>query len=170
MATTGTRPRTGFTLLELIVVMAIIGIITGMVVPVFATAFAGIQLRNARSDFLSVLYHTQERAVAESREFRMFLDTKENAFWVEVVVEIDDNEKIFEPVDEDFGLKKTLPPYLKFERVRAPKDRKHNANYIGCYPNGACDRATIILQDTRARDSRFEIKTLGTLGQVEVKD
>lgn len=170
MATNAIGPRTGFSLLELIVVMAILGIITGMVVPIFATAFAGIQLRNARSNFLSVLYHTQERAVAESREFRMFLDTKENAFWVEYVAEMEDDEKIFEPVTEDFGLKQVLPPYLKFERIRAPKDRKHNAHYIGCYPNGACDRATIILQDIRSRESRFEIKTLGTLGQVEVKD
>lgn len=167
---TGTRPRTGFTLLELIVVMAILAIITGMVVPIFATSFAGIQLRNARSGFLSVLYHTQERAVAESREYRLFLDTKDNSYWVEYVAEVEDDKKTFEAVTEDFGVKQTLPVYLKFDRIRGPKDREHNANYIGCYPNGACDRVTIVLQDTRSRESRFEIKTLGTMGNVEVKD
>jgi prepilin-type N-terminal cleavage/methylation domain-containing protein len=161
--------RAGFTLLELVVVMVMLGIITGLAVPIFSGSLTSIQLKNARSDFLATLYHTQERAVAESREFRLYLDDKKHVYWVMVHTRTTLDEKEFEEVEEDFGRARPLPPYLEFDRVQARKDRMENAHYIACYPTGMSDRAEVAIRDIRARNRRFEIAVEGPLGRVEVK-
>lgn len=165
----GTGPRGGFTLMELVVVLTLLGILTGLAVPIFSATLTGIQLKNARSDFLATLYHTQERAVAESREFRLYVDERTQVYWVMAHTRTHLDKKEFEDVEEDFGRPRRLPPYLKFDRLQARKDREKNAHYVGCYPTGSSDQARIAIQDTRARNRRFEIAVAGPLGRVEVK-
>ncbi len=50
------------------------------------------------------------------------------------------------------------------------KDEESDAFYFSCYPNGACDRATIEVTSTSRNGARFEIETLGAMGQFKVKE
>ncbi len=158
----------GFTLLELIVVLSLLAIITGALVPLYGSSMATIQMRSVQSDFLALLTFTQERAVAESREYRLYLDEKEGTHWVMRFARIEDNEKVFEPVKAEWGRLTHLPKVMEFKGIKARKDRDRAAQFIGCYPNGACDTVSVTLSDTRSRKRQFTIETLGTVGKVEV--
>lgn len=163
------RPAFGFSLLELIVVMTLLSILTAAVVPVYVSSMAAIKLRSAQNNFVAMLAHVQQTAVMEGREFRVYIDDDEMCYWTSAYVGEEDDEKIFEDIQADYGRLKYLPEGLEFDRVKARKDRENNAKFIGCYPNGACDQVEIVLRDTRRRGNRYEIRTVGALGKIEVE-
>lgn len=169
----GDRAVKGFVLIELIVVMAILALITACVVPIFRSAMHDIKIRSARSNFVSTLAFTQEKAVAESLQYRLYMDERAGCYWVEQLIGYDKKgDKIFEPVEEDFGREQFFPAFYTLQRPRAPRDRQRGAYYLTCYPNGASDRVTLTFRDGADRRRRFTVETLGVMGKIklEVKD
>ena len=164
------KATTGFTMLELIVVLTLLVLITGAVVPLYVNSMGAVQIRSSRNNFISMLTFVQERAVAESLEYRVYIDSEQDSYWAMYLEAVEDDKKIFAPVEAEWGREQFFPDYLHFDRVKARKDRERHAQYIGCYPNGACDRATVVIQDERDRERRYEISTLGSLGKFEVED
>ena len=158
----------GFSLMELIVVLTLITVIAAVVVPLYSSSMAQVQLRDARNSFVSLITHAQERAVAESLEYRVYIDDKEGAYWVMRLAGMDKDEKIFKPVSGEFGRKMFFPPYLRVERIKAHKDRERRAYYIACFPNGASDRATVSFRDERNHSRAFRVATQGARGRVDV--
>ena len=159
----------GFTMLELVVTVALLAVITAAIVPLYANSMNSIHMRNARANFVSLIAYIQECAVAETREYRLYINTQEQVFWVEYQVEDDAEGKLFEVVQEKYGRLQSFPRYLEVQQVRARQDREARAYYIGCYPNGASDIATITFRDTRDFQEGFSVKTMGTMGKMEVE-
>ncbi|HNT86400.1 MAG TPA: prepilin-type N-terminal cleavage/methylation domain-containing protein [Candidatus Hydrogenedentes bacterium] len=159
----------GFTLLELVVVLSLIAILTGLVVPVYGGSMASMRMRGAQSDFLSLIRYVQERAITDAREYRLYIDGKENEFWVMYMTGMKDGEKVFEEETRDYGRRRAFPDRLVVERVRGRKDRDRNAHYITCYPNGACDVARVDMLDAQNRRRRTTIETTGVVGKNEIK-
>jgi len=159
----------GFTMLELVVTVALLAIITAAIVPLYANSMNSIHMRNSRANFVSLIAYIQECAVAETREYRLYINTQEQVFWVEYLVEDDAEGKFFEVVQEKYGRLQSFPRYLEVQQVRARQDREARAYYIGCYPNGASDIATVTFRDTRDFQEGFSIKTMGTMGKIEVE-
>ena len=160
--------RSGFSLLELIVTLSLISVIAGMVAPMFGASIGSIQYRNARNDLIATLQFTQELAVREGREFRLYIDKQENTYWVEELVEKAGPLKTFVPVTSSFGQRQTLPEYIALAQIKARKDRKSSDVFIGCYPNGASDEAQVTVVDKRSRGRQSRIEVAGPLGKVSV--
>jgi type II secretion system protein H len=158
----------GFTLMELIVVMGIIGMMSAAVVPVFAGSMAKLERDHAVRDFIATLRFAQERAVTDTREYRLVLDEDGGAYWLTCFDVIVKRKKTFKDVEERQGERMELPERLSFEKIKARKDRKDKLYYISFYPNGACDEASIVLQHDDGR--RVSVSTKGALGQLEVKE
>ena len=80
MATTATsragdgRPATGFTLLELLIVLAILGLTTALAVPMFARAMPDLQAKAAARDVAAMLRSARSLAIAENREVAVVVD------------------------------------------------------------------------------------------------
>jgi prepilin-type N-terminal cleavage/methylation domain-containing protein len=161
--------QSGFSLVEMIIVLSIIGIISAGVVPVYVSSMAGMRMRNAQNDFVALINFVQERAVTDGREYRLFLDPKEGTYWVEWHSGYDRDEKTFSIVEEPWGELHYLPERLEMERPKARKDRGSSAFYIACFPNGASDIATLRLRDRLNWRSRLTIKTEGAMGKISVE-
>lgn len=162
--------RRGFTFLELIVVTIIIAVLSAAVLPVFSTSFRSLRVRNAKADLLATLAHTQECAVRDSREYRFYVDQKAGAYWVAAYAGTVDEEKVFNPIEENWGKRVELPEPLRMARADMRKDRDMDAQYLACYPNGASDIGAIqVIDPSRGRKS-FKIEVLGAMGQFEVKE
>lgn len=160
--------RRGFSLLELIVVLTLISIISGALAPMFGASIGSVQFRNARNDLIALLQFTQEIAVRDSREYRLYLDKNESAYWVEQLIEKNGATKTFAPVTAAYGQRKQLPPYVELTQIKARKDRRGRELFIGCYPNGASDEAQLTLTDKRSRGRKVRIDVTGPLGRVVV--
>ena len=160
----------GFTFLELVVVVTLLAILTSMVVPMFSASMRAIQHRSSRNDFVSLVAFLQARSVAESREYRLYLRETKGEYWAARLEAMDGEDKVFKPVDDPYGQLQTLPPRVKFDVSKAPRDSREKANYIGFYPNGGCDRAVIVLSDINDREKSFRLATSGALGRIEIKE
>ncbi|MCX8066059.1 MAG: hypothetical protein N3G21_12970 [Candidatus Hydrogenedentes bacterium] len=160
----------GFTLLELVVVTAFIAVLTGMIVPIYNRAMYSLRVRNTIQEITSTIRYAQEKAVAESREFRILIDEKNNEIRTVRLVEIKGDKKEFEPIsDNEGGVSIKLPDTVKISRVNAGRDRTLGMYYISCYPSGASDPAQIEIQTADRAHRRIVIKSLGALGRFEVK-
>jgi prepilin-type N-terminal cleavage/methylation domain-containing protein len=72
------RPtRSGYTLMELVVVLALIAIAAAVVTPTAARAFSTLQLRMAASSVSSLCAQARSHAVYESRSYRLLAGPRE---------------------------------------------------------------------------------------------
>jgi|WetSurMetagenome_2_1015567.scaffolds.fasta_scaffold00121_34 prepilin-type N-terminal cleavage/methylation domain-containing protein len=63
--------RRGFSLIELVIVISVIGILSVIAVPALRGYVDNRNLRTAASDLSAMFYQTKEQAVAESTEYRI---------------------------------------------------------------------------------------------------
>jgi len=161
-------PGAGFTLLEMLVVMALLTVLTMMIVPLYGYSMSMMESRSARNDLTSLIDYVQQRAVVDSREYRIYFDEETRAFWVAIFAGVEEDEAIFQDVHEDYGRVQYLPTHLEFETLPRNVDRHRELHYLAFHPNGASDRASIEVKDGRGGDGGFRIETLGALGKVEL--
>ena len=166
----GLHARTGFTFLELIVVLALLAIISAIIVPVYVRSMNGIQMRSARNGLIGTLRFIQELSVKESREYRLYVDAKNNTYWVMRMAKLVDGEKKFEPIEETWGAETKLPEQFIITHIKARKDRGDKGIFIACQPNGASDQAIISVRDSHVRGRNYKIVVLGPIGKIEVQE
>ena len=77
-----TRPAAGFTLLELMVVLVLMGLITGVAMPMIANILPGHQLKAAARDLLTGLSQARAQAVLQRREVALTVDLQHHDFQV----------------------------------------------------------------------------------------
>lgn len=159
--------KAGYTIMEVTVVVLILAVLTSAVAPLFHTTLVRLRTEQGVKEFLTALQYSQERAVSDGREFRMFFNTQDNSYWIERFVEVDEkDERVFEPF-EQFE-RRQLPEGLSFRRIAAKRDRVTRAQYITLYPSGASDTATIRIE--RANGRALTIETRGRAGGFRVRD
>lgn len=78
----GRRHRQGFTLLELIVVLAIAAVAVAVVPPLIAQAIPGTQLKGAAREVAAGLRYARNRALTSDEEAVLMLDIKGRKFSV----------------------------------------------------------------------------------------
>ena len=66
--------KTGFTLLELMIVVAIVGIVSAIAAPNYANYMAGWRLKGAARMVMSDLMATRHKAVSQNHEFKIFFN------------------------------------------------------------------------------------------------
>jgi len=162
------KQNTGFTLLELIVVLSIIMIMTAVVVPMYSGSVSWARKDRATRDVLARMKYAQERAITDVAEYRFYLNRDTGAFWLMREAETaEDGKKTFLEVDDAGATRGVLPREMEFEKPKAAMDRDRDAYFVAFYPGGACDYATVII----ALDKRTstKISTKGRLGQLEVE-
>ena len=116
----------GFTLVELIVVLAILAGLTALVAPSFSRTVASARLRSAASDVRSTLARGRALAVATARERTVAFDLSRGEFGV-------DNEAV-----------RLLPETIRLRAVLPGEERKERGNVrVRFFPDGSGEAAEI---------------------------
>jgi len=77
------KTRHAFTLIELILVLAIIGILMAVAAPSLARLRDYNRLDSAGRDMLSMLIQARSRAISEGTPYRLVIDTDRREYWLE---------------------------------------------------------------------------------------
>jgi general secretion pathway protein H len=76
------KTASGFTLLEIMVVMVIAGLMIALVPPLFSSAVSGTRLKGSARDLAIVLRETRSKAIIHNTEQLVHLDLKEPRYRV----------------------------------------------------------------------------------------
>jgi prepilin-type N-terminal cleavage/methylation domain-containing protein len=74
--------RSGFTLLELTVVLFILSLAAALVAPVFARSFGQLRLKAAARDVATLCRYARTQAITHQAVLEVVLDRRGNAYWL----------------------------------------------------------------------------------------
>ena len=150
----GSKNSKGFTLLELIVVIALAAIILGFTIPRIRTSFLTDNTRKYSRLIMATVASLKTRAVDEQRRYTLNLEIDEHKFWV--THEAQSEEEREQAAEQ--GQK--LSEDLRFLDVDFGEDQKLSTGLaqINFYKGGYSDRAVIHLEDDDDQSLSFLIE------------
>lgn len=137
---------TGFTLLELLFVVAIIGILVRVTFPVFRENFDNLQLNSFSAKLVSFMNYLQERSVVEGRVISINFDIGQKQYWAQI---------------------KDEAANLGVYRVPDELNIVTHENKIYFYPDGSTDQVRIKVSNQS--DKGVCIVSKGVFGGVKIQ-
>jgi len=166
------RARSGYTLLELMVVIAILGVIAGMTVPLFRETFSRMQAGGIVQDFILTLRTAHERSVFRQEKQDFVIDFEKGKYWFESLQQGKYSKKLKKRAVEV----RTLPDRFEFLLVYLPNadevERKKKLR-LSFFPDGtAIDAVILVGKEDRTGEKDYErldvIKIRGTDSKVSL--
>lgn len=146
-----------FTLIELLLVVAILTVMAGISLPAFQKTHNRLKIENCALSILGISRYARERAIVESKTFRLNFDIESRAYWL--TAESDEPSADFESVSGRFG---------KTYRIGDDIIIQTSADYINFYPSGNSDDVRVILTD--GNDLHYILEKSGVFGEFKIKE
>jgi type II secretion system protein H len=174
-----------FTLTELMIVVAVIGIMAALVIPEMRGTYEDAVLRSTSRKIISALHLASSRAVALQQKHRVRIDLEKHRYHVERTGQEGESTRGFLPVKDIPGCEGDLDARI-LVRIRSrelPADdadpempavveeapqTSPRAEAIGFYPDGTADATEVLLRDRN--DFRVLLRVNGTTGRVVVAE
>ena len=144
----------GFSLIELTVVLVIIGVGTGLVVPMIESGINAREVRRAAVEIASTFHYCRNEAVALGKAQLVVIDPVRNSIYL-----------------GDRSRWAVLTQRAVIEHVEGDGSPVDGAVRILCYPNGATSGASVVLASRADRSrERLRVRLDPLLGRVDVTD
>ncbi|MDD2702661.1 MAG: prepilin-type N-terminal cleavage/methylation domain-containing protein [Candidatus Omnitrophica bacterium] len=135
----------GYTFIELICVVIIVGILAGISVPQVKNVFLGVQLESTAQELRSFMDYVRQRSFLERVVIRIHISPDEAEYWA-----------------AESGSVKRLKTFRIPSGIHIESDKEE----IFFYPDGKSDKADIRLEGPSGRN--ILLTTRGILGGVKV--
>jgi general secretion pathway protein H len=164
--------RGGFTLLELLVVLVLIGLAAGLAAPRWLAALPGVQLTTAARKTAALLRYAGSRAASEQALYQATVDLENKT----VALSRQDTGGILLPPEPTASVQDNPPPEMlqipaEVSIVQATDglgERQAEQLRIFFFPGGGNSGGSLILGNTRGR--RLFIQVDFITGSVQVKE
>jgi len=160
-----------FTLVEMMVVVAVIAILVGAIAPEFSGTFASMQLSSAAGQLGDRMAFCYSAAVARQTGYRLHLDPETGRAWVTHEVVLETGEHDYELVQTPGMQSYVLPETVFFEpeyvQAYLNIDEEEGSYYIQFRRDGTADFCRVRL--TSLRVGVMEISLNGLTGRVVIR-
>lgn len=153
--TSSERRRGGFTLLELVVVVVIMGVISALTLPSVVSGWRQSTVRRTVREFISVSRAASARAVTTRKPVGMVVWEREGRFGVE------GSESTFD-----------LPDFAEFGDIEGGRDGEEDDEIVfEFYPTGASSGGSVTIEfDTAGGRQTFVMVFDPLIGRVRIED
>jgi len=158
------RKNAGFTLIELMVVMILIGILSAMILPEMRGTYADALLRSSGRDLVNVFKLAYSQAVSFNQEHVVRIEEKTGHYVVERRVRDPQNHAGFAPLKDISGSSGDIDNRITIKVRRTGDDGVEDVepggasgpmaergsrpgNALSFYPDGTADAAEVVLRD-----------------------
>ena len=159
------RQRSGFSLVELMVVIVLIAIMTAVILPEMRGTYENALLRSTSRKLVSVFHLAYSQAVSINQLHRVRFDPKEGRFFVERRLRDEELRGGFAPVRNLPGGEGKWDTHISIQLRRPDEDssrplheevaplaeaearRQNGGEAIAFYPDGTADAAEVVLRD-----------------------
>ena len=151
------RNKAAFTLIELVLVTAIVLIIISLSIPLFKRTFSDLTIKDLAFNISKLTYLAREKAILQKKNFKISFDFPSGRYRL---LEMDNSIEppAYKKSADKYGSGFTLPKGMLF---KGPK------NEIIFYPDGRCDDANIDVLDEKGAGYTVLIRGLGS--RIEIK-
>ena len=150
--------RRGFTLLELVVVLAIVALSVALVLPALETGLRHWRLQGAVQEVATLVRFTRNQAVARRKSLQVILDASRRVYW------LDDAEAPVLDNPEQAGEKGirlyALPTDLRFGSLAGEPGPVRGRVGIVFFPKGNSTGGEIQVVDPRGKEYRLHVEPL----------
>ncbi len=164
--------RHAFTLIELVVVMAVTCLMLGMAIPLFNSTLAQMRADSAVQEVAMTLRLANQKSVFLQTKHDLVVDFKEQSFWLEFLQPGKHSKKLKMRPDQT----RTLSGGFQFLLVYFPSlddsENRHNAR-VSFYPDGTATDSIVFIgrvspKDPSTYDSLFGIEIRSGDGRVRI--
>ena len=134
---TCTRPTAGYTLIELVLVMALLCLAVGLAAPSLRDFFQGHQAQNGAEQFVAVAQWARAQAITRGEIYRLNVDAPSHRYWLTV-----QRGGQFVPPGEEFGSRFDFPDGIS---VECDFPSHPDGAYVEFEPSGRADEGNLRL-------------------------
>ena len=163
--------RRAFTLVEIMVVVAVIAILVGAIVPEFSGTFAGIQISAAAGRLGDMMAFCYSAAAAQQTDYRLNIEPETGHAWVTRDVELETGEHDYQVVATPGMQSYLLPETIGFETEDLDlylNTGEEGMYYIQFRRDGTADFC--LLRLVSLRTAPMEISLNGLTGRVTIRE
>ena len=182
------RSGAGFTLMELMVVLVIIGVVSAVILPEMTGTYDESKLRTSARQLIQTMGLAQSRAVAVNHEHRLVIDNENHRFWMARRSLDEGLGETFVPVDEISGAEGTwyprvevtfrnplfseddeqteMDPWKEENETKDPSEMGSKP-FMTFYPDGTTSRAEWVLKHSNG--TGLVLKVLPATGRVRIQ-
>lgn len=156
MSPTG-KSKPGFTLIEAIVLIVIIGVISGMAIPRLSGSLATAALRSSARDLKTATQYARDFAISHQTPTRLLLNAEENLYMLQAQLTNDEGQTTFTQMTLAMTGTRKLARGVKFGTVQiqpglsstASSESSDSSTQINFDPLGQADAASIQITNDR---------------------
>lgn len=129
----------GFTLLELVLVLFLMGLIAGLVLPFVVSTLERVKLQSEARQIVSALQFARSEAITQKTLFTFNADINKNQYWLAI------------PKQKEVTQTKNLDETVKIRDYQGTEETVSDGTFIiNFYPRGNSSAGTIHLQSSIA--------------------